>query len=149
EILRHPARRYIATVTITSSGVGASAAHPGAGNTLALGLGVADLRFFYETRALYALADAELHGIEVSDVERAKPLVLGTLLGQKSQSQVSSLVMSALGAGAVSAARSSAAGLVSGKLPGGWGEVLTEQLPDSALAPLTVVIAREALKTGG
>lgn len=34
-------------------------------------------------------------------------------------------------------------------MKGGWGEVLTQQLPDSALAPLTIVIGREALKVGG
>ena len=31
-------------------------------------------------------------------------------------------------------------------LPKGWGEVLTQQLPDSALAPVAALIAKEALK---
>lgn len=149
ELLKELDNRYVATVTVTSSGVGASAAIPGVGIPIALGLGAADLLFFYETSAIYVLAVAELHGIPVSDADRARPLVLGTLLGQKSQSQVSKLVMSAVGAGAIDQARTAATGVVGKSLPGGWGDVLTEQLPDSALAPLTVVIGREALKTSG
>lgn len=149
DLLKELDSRYVATVTITSSGVGASAAIPGVGIPIALGLGVADLLFFYETSALYVLAVAELHGIRVTDPERARPLVLGMLLGQKSQSEVSQMVLTAFGAGGVSQARTFATGAVSKSLPKGWGEVLTEQLPDSALAPLTIVIGREALKMGG
>lgn len=144
EILKELEKRYVATVTVSSTGVGASAAIPGVGIPLALGLGVADLLFFYETSALYVLGAAELHGIEVSDVKRAQPLVFATLLGQKSQSTVSKLVLQAAGAGSVEQARSAASGV----LPKGWGEVLTQQLPDSALAPLSTVLAREALKSG-
>jgi hypothetical protein len=149
EILKELDNRYVATVTIASSGVGASAALPGVGIPLALGLGVVDMLFFYETSALYVLAVAELHGIQVTEADRARPLVLGTLLGQKSQSQISKIVLTAAGAGGVDQARTAATGVVAKTLPKGWGEVLTEQLPDSALAPLTVVIGREALKTSG
>ncbi len=149
EILKELDKRYVATVTIASTGVGASAAIPAVGIPIALGLGVADLLFFYETSALYVLAAAELHGIEVSDAERAQPLVFGMLLGQKSQSKVSKLVLQASGAGSVDMARTVAAGTVGKALPKGWGEVLTQQLPDSALAPLATVIAREALNASG
>ncbi len=148
EILRVIEKRYIATVTITSTGVGASAAIPAVGIPLALGLGVTDLLFFYETSALFVLAAAELHGIEVADAERARPLVFGMLLGQKSQSKVTKLVFQASGAGGINHARAHAAGTVGKALPKGWGEVLTQQLPDSALAPLATVLAREALKAG-
>ncbi|MFC7788110.1 hypothetical protein ACU045_03920 [Microbacterium sp. MAHUQ-60] len=149
DLLKELDSRYIATVTIASSGVGASAAIPGLGIPIALGLGVADLLFFYETSALYVLAVAELHGIPVDDPERAKPLVLGMLLGQKSQSEISKMVLTAFGAGGVAAARGAATGFAASSAKGGWGEVLTQQLPDSALAPLTIVIGREALKLGG
>jgi hypothetical protein len=144
EILKVLEQRYVATVTITSTGVGASAAIPAVGIPLALGLGVVDLLFFYETSALFVLAVAELHGIEVSDADRARPLVFGMMLGQKSQSKVTKLVFQA--GGGVDQARDLAAGAVQQALPNGWGEVLTEQLPDSALAPLATVLAREALK---
>jgi len=54
---------------------------------------IADLLFFSETSALYGLSVAEVLGIPVDDTERAKLLVFGMLLGQKSQSQVSRLAM--------------------------------------------------------
>ncbi|MCY7412246.1 MAG: hypothetical protein LH471_04310 [Salinibacterium sp.] len=146
EILKDLENRYVATVTITSTGVGASAAIPGVGIPLALGLGAADLLFFYETSALYVLAVTELHGIEVNDVERVRPLVFGMLLGQKSQCQVTKIVFQAAGAGSVNQARTVAASAAGKALPSGWGEVLTQQLPDSALAPLGTVLAREAMK---
>jgi len=149
EILKTLEKRYVTTVTVTSTGVGASAAIPAVGIPLALGLGAADLVFFYETSALYVLAAAELHGIEVADAERARPLVFGMLLGEKSQSKVSKIVMQAAGAGGINTARTVAAGRVGKALPGGWGEVLTQQLPDSALAPLATVLARQALRAGG
>ncbi len=150
ELLKELDSRYVATVTITSSGVGASAALPGVGIPLALGLGVADLLFFYETSALYVLAVAELHGIPVNDPDRARPLVLGMLLGQKSQSEVSKWVLSAFpGASGVNQARTAAGGVADKALREGWGDVLMQQLPDSALAPLTIVIGRESLKLGG
>lgn len=149
ELLKELENRYIATVTVASSGVGASAAIPGVGIPIALGLGVADLLFFYETSALYVLAVAELHDSPVTDPDRARPLVLGMLLGQKSQSEISKMVLTSFGAGGVSQARTIASGAVGKSLPKGWGEVLTEQLPESALAPLTIVIGREAMKLGG
>ncbi|WP_291382237.1 hypothetical protein [Demequina sp.] len=147
EILKMLDKRYVTTVTATSTGVGASAAIPVVGTGTALALGAADLLFFYETSALYVLAATELHGIEVTDAERARPLVFAMLLGEKSQSKVAKLVFQAAGAGSVDHARTLAAGTLGRALPDGWGEVLTQQLPDSALAPVATVIARQALKT--
>lgn len=149
ELIQELNSRYVATVTITSTGVGASAALPGVGIPIALGLGVADVLFFYETSALYVLGVAELNGIPMTDPERAKPLVLGTLLGQKSQNKVSGMVLTAVGAGGVDTARAAATDVAAGALPSGWGAVLTQQLPDSALAPLTIAIGKESMKLGG
>jgi len=145
EILTELEKRYVATVTSASTGVGASAAIPAVGIPLAIGLGVADLLFFYETSALFVLAAAELRGIEVADADRARPLVFGMLLGEKSQSKISQLVLQASGAGSVNVARTAAKGVAKST----WGEVLTQQLPDSALAPLSTVMAREALMASG
>lgn len=148
QILRELEKRYVTTVTATSTGVGASAAIPAVGIPLALGLGAADLVFFAETSALFVLAATELHGIEVTDAQRARPLIFGMLLGQKSQSKVARLVAQAAGGGSVDQARSIAQGTLGKVIPGGWGAVLTQQLPDSALAPLTAVLVRQALNQG-
>jgi hypothetical protein len=147
ELLRVLEKRYVTTVTMTGTGVGMSAALPAVGIGISLGLGAVDLVFFYETSALYVLAAAELHGIEVHDVERARPLVYGVLLGEKSQSKINKMVLTAAGAGGVDQARAVAGGTVGKVLPNGWGDVLTQQLPDSALAPLSTVLAKQALKS--
>ena len=149
EILTELEKRYVATVTASGTGVGASAAIPAVGIPLAIGLGVADLLFFYETSALYVLAATELNGIEVSDADRARPLVFGMLLGEKSQSKVSAIVMQAAAPGGATAARAAVNVSAAKALPKGWGEVLTQQIPDSALAPVATVMAREALKASG
>lgn len=149
ELRRELDRRYVRTVTTASTGVGLSAAIPGVGVPIALGLGAVDLLFFYETTALYVLAVAELHGVEVSDAARARPLVFGMMLGEKSQSQVTKVVLGAIPGMDGADARTVAAGVVGTALPNGWGEVLTQQLPDSALAPVLTVLAREAIKVGG
>ncbi|MGJ6981417.1 hypothetical protein ACSDQ9_12940 [Aestuariimicrobium soli] len=149
EILTELEKRYVTAVTVASTGVGASAAIPGVGIPLALGLGAADLLFFYETSALFVLAVTELHGIEVTDAARSRPLVIGMLLGEKSQSAIQKVVMGAAGAGNVAAARDTATAMLEATLPKGWGEALTTQVPDTALGPLGIVIAKQGLKEGG
>ena len=145
EILGIVEKRYVAAVTISSTGVGVAAAIPAVGIPLALGLGVVDLLFFYELSAIYVLAAAELQGIAVTDAERARPLVFGMLLGPKSQNKIMKLVFSAAGID-IDIARDAAEKALGKVLPEGWAEVLLEQLPDSALAPLATTIARDAIK---
>ncbi|MCT1477461.1 hypothetical protein [Microbacterium sp. p3-SID336] len=140
--------QYVATTTAASAAVGASATIPAVGVPVALGLGVADLLFFYETTALFALCMAELRGIPIDDPDRAKVIVLGALLGEKRRSPVSQIVLSALPAGAtVAGARAVAGGALSGATPK-WGDLLAQQIPDSALVPVTMVLARQAIAQG-
>jgi hypothetical protein len=70
------------------------------------------------------------------------------LLGEKSQSQVTKIVLGSIPGLDPGDARTVAAGVVGKAIPNGWGEVLTQQLPDSALAPVLTILAREALKNG-
>ncbi len=140
--------QYVATTTIASAAVGASASIPGVGIPVAIGLGVTDLLFFYETTALFSLCMAELRGIPVSEPERAKALVLGALLGEKRKSPITEIVLSALPGGAtLNSARSSAGKSASNANPR-WGDLLAQQLPDSALVPVTMVLARQAIAQG-
>ncbi|MBC6493546.1 hypothetical protein BEP68_01715 [Microbacterium sp. 4-7] len=140
--------QYVATTTAASAAVGASASIPAVGIPVALGLGVADLIFFYETTALFALCMAELRGIPIDDPDRAKVIVLGALLGEKRRSRVSEIVLSALPMGAtVNGARAIAGGTLAGATPK-WGDMLAQQLPDSALVPVTMVLAKQAIAQG-
>lgn len=148
QVMKTIESQYVATTTAASAAVGASATIPAVGIPVAIGLGVADLIFFYETTALFALCMAELRGVPIDDPDRAKVIVLGALLGEKRRSRVSELVLSALPAGAtVAGARAVAGGALSGATPK-WGDLLAQQLPDSALVPVTMVLARQAIAQG-
>lgn len=148
QVMKTIESQYVATTTAASAAIGASASIPAVGIPVALGLGVADLIFFYETTALFALCMAELRGISIDDPDRAKVIVLGALLGEKRKSRVSEIVLSALPVGAtVNGARAIAGGALSGATPK-WGDLLAEQLPDSALVPVTMVLAKQAIAQG-
>jgi len=148
EVMKTIESQYVATTTSASAAIGASASIPGVGIPVAIGLGVGDLIFFYETTALFALCMAELRGIPVDDPDRAKAIVLGSLLGEKKRNKVTSLVLSALPAGATIAAGRTAATAVASGASSKWGDLIAEQIPESALVPVTMVLAREAVAKG-
>lgn len=148
QVMKTIESQYVATTTAASAAIGMSSTIPAVGIPVALGLGVADLIFFYETTALFALCMAELRGIPVDDPDRAKVIVLGALLGEKRKSRVSEIVLGALPVGVtVNGARAVAGGALSGAAPK-WGDLLAQQLPDSALVPVTMVLAKQAIAQG-
>lgn len=74
-------KRYLATVTGSGAAVGAAAAVPGVGTGVALALGGGEAAAFFEATALFALALAEVHGVQVRDLERGQALVMAVVLG--------------------------------------------------------------------
>ncbi|WP_156155762.1 hypothetical protein [Demequina phytophila] len=143
EVMKKIESQYLATITTASAAAGATSTIPAVGIGIAVGLGVADLVFFYETTALFALCTAELRAIPIDDPQRAKAVVLGALLGEKRNSPVTGIVLSALPAGATIAGARDAAGKVAAGANPKWGDLLAQQLPDSALVPVAMVLARE------
>ncbi|WP_084125182.1 hypothetical protein [Demequina sp. NBRC 110054] len=148
QVMKRIEQQYVATTTMTSAAIGASATIPAVGIPMAIGLGVTDLLFFYETTALFALCMAELRGVEIDDPERAKALVLAALLGEKRKSRVTEIVMSALPASATVRGSRKAVGVAASKVAPQWGDLLSQQLPDSALVPVTMVLAKNAIAQG-
>lgn len=148
EVMKTIESQYVATTTAASAAIGASASIPVVGVPIAIGLGVSDLIFFYETTALFALCMAELRGVPVDDPDRAKAIVLAALLGEKKKNQVTTMVLATLPATATIAGARGAAGLVASKAAPKWGDLILQQLPDSALVPATIVLAREAIAKG-
>lgn len=130
--------RYLAAVTSASAGVGGAAAVPGIGTAVALSLSGADLLLFFELSALYSLSIAEVHGLNVTDPQRAKVLVLGMTLGESSQGRVATLV-----AGAAAGKQGDHLGLVNdvaragtAARNGAWGDVVATTVPEGQLNPL-------------
>lgn len=115
-------RRYLSAVTTSGAAVGATAVVPGVGTGVTLALSGAETAAFLEATALLAQSIAEVHGIAVSDPDRARALVLTILLGREGVDLVTQLSRQ-----------------LSGRGPGRdqyWGEIITRTLPRAALAPL-------------
>ncbi len=70
---------YLTTVTATGAGAGAAAIVPN--GWLQAPVAVGDLLTFLEASVLYALSLAEIHGVNIEDVERRKMLVMAVLVG--------------------------------------------------------------------
>lgn len=122
EIVRILERRYLAAVTTGGASVGATAVVPGIGTGVTLALSGAETVGFLEATTLFAQSVAEVHGIPVSDPERARALVLTMMLGKEGVDLVSQLASQAAGKG-VTRDRY-------------WGELVTKSIPRAAIGPL-------------
>jgi hypothetical protein len=83
EIISMLERRYLKTVTRTGGAVGAAAAVPAVGTGTALALTTGQAGSFLAASAQLALAVAEVHGVEIDDLQRRRTLVLASLLGEQ------------------------------------------------------------------
>lgn len=81
ELLRLLGREYTALVATTGGLAGGAAAAPGIGLPGAAAAAVADATFFSTASAIYILAVASVHGIEVTDIDRRRALLLMILAG--------------------------------------------------------------------
>ncbi len=122
EIIRILEKRYLAAVTAGGAAVGATAVVPGIGTGITLALSGVETVGFVESTALFAQSVAEVHGIAVSNPDRARALVMTLMLGKEGVTLVSQLANQAAGRGGT---RSSY-----------WGELVTKSLPRAAVGPL-------------
>ncbi len=122
EIIRILERRYLAAVTTGGAAVGATAVVPGIGTGVTLALSGVETVAFLEATTLFAQSVTEVHGIPVSDPDRARALVLTLMLGKEGVDLVAQLAGQAAGRGPT---RSSY-----------WGELITKSLPRAAVGPL-------------
>ncbi|HEY8588503.1 MAG TPA: hypothetical protein VIL55_03010 [Naasia sp.] len=133
-------RRYLLAVTTGGAATGASAAVPGVGTAAALALSGAETAGFLEASALFAQAVTEVHGIAVTEPERARSLVMALMLGSTGKDLVKQFA-GQFGPGAVS--RNAY-----------WGELVTSRLPKAMVNQLTdrlkrAFVRRFALRQGG
>ncbi|SIT71944.1 hypothetical protein [Microbacterium sp. RU33B] len=122
QIIGYLERRYLAAVTTGGAAVGATAVVPGIGTGVTLALSGVETVGFLEATTLFAQSVAEVHGIAVSDPDRARALVLTLMLGKEGVDLVSQLARQ-----------------VAGRGPGRdkyWGELITKTLPRAAMGPL-------------
>jgi hypothetical protein len=118
DLVRSLERRYLAAVTGGGAAVGATSAIPAVGTVASLAISGAETVGFLEASALFAQSVTELHGIAVTDPERARTLVMALMLGQSGQDLVRQLAGQAAGGTSRTAF---------------WGELLAKQLPRVAV----------------
>jgi hypothetical protein len=87
-VLHSIEHRYQAAVTAIGGAAGGVAAVPGVGTAAAIASGVAEVAAFVEATALYALASAEVHGIDTNDIEVRRAIVLAVLLGEAGMAEI-------------------------------------------------------------
>lgn len=96
EVIKTLERHYVLSVTASGSAVGATAFIPGAGTAVALGAGAAELLLQFELAALFGLAVAEVHGMNIQDRDRARAVILSLMLGQEGRTKVADLAKAAI-----------------------------------------------------
>lgn len=82
QIIRLLEKEYLLVIAGTGGAVGAAAAAPAIGTSVAVALTASDVATFFASSAVFSLAVASVHGIEVNDVGRRRALVLATLVGE-------------------------------------------------------------------
>ncbi len=122
QIIRILERRYLVAVTTGGAAVGATAVVPGIGTGITLALSGVETVGFVESTALFAQSVAEVHGIAVSNPDRARALVMTLMLGKEGVALVGQLASEASGRG--------------GSRSSYWGEMVTKSLPRAAVGPL-------------
>lgn len=125
QVIKILASQYKNLMRATGGAVGVSAALPGIGTTTAIVLSAADIGAFLFSASLYSLAVADVHGIEVTDVERRKALLLSSVLGDTGTKTVRDLT---------------------GKPSMLWGTALLTSLPKSTIKQVNSVLTSRFIK---
>ncbi|BDZ49872.1 hypothetical protein GCM10025867_21130 [Frondihabitans sucicola] len=129
QILRTLEREYLAAVTTGGAAVGASAVIPGIGIGISLALSGAETAYFLEASALYAQSVTEVHGIAVTDPERARTIVMAMMLGGPGADLVKQLAGEAIGKGPARQAF--------------WGDLVAQRLPKAAMSGVSDLVRKQ------
>ncbi|MEZ2391994.1 hypothetical protein AB6813_21120 [bacterium RCC_150] len=125
-------RDYLAAVTGGGAAVGATAVVPGIGTMASLGLSAVATVGFLEGTALYAASLGELHGIRLTDPDRARTMVMAIMLGEEGTALLGSLSGQSLGK--------------SGGVTQAWGRTLASKLPGGGFGTIRDAIQRAFLR---
>lgn len=126
-------RDYLAAVTGGGALVGATAVVPGVGTIASLGLSAAATVAFLEATALYATSLAELHGIRMTDPDKASTMVMAVMLGEEGTALLGSLSGQALGKGKGATQA--------------WGNVLARKMPSSGFGSIREHVQKVFLRS--
>lgn len=129
QIIRILERHFLAAVTTGGAGVGAAAIIPGVGTGISLALTGVETVAFLETSALFAQSVTEIHGIAVTDPDRARTIVMAMMLGSSGAELVRSLAAQATGQGVPRTAF--------------WGSVIGRNVPQAFVGQIAERVKRD------
>ena len=132
EIMGILERRYLAAVTSGGALVGVAAVVPGIGTAVTLTLSSAETLGFLETTALFTQSVSEVHGLAITDPQRARALVMTLMLGNEGSELVRQLAGQATGSNVSRSAF--------------WGELVTTRIPRAVMGPLAGQLRRAFMK---
>ncbi|MFE3069940.1 hypothetical protein [Streptomyces sp. NPDC059247] len=90
ELIAYMNKIYVGTVTTTGAGAGAAAAVPN--GVVQAPIAIAELLGFLEASVLYTLSVAEIHRLDLEDVELRRLLVTGVLIGNSASATMESVI---------------------------------------------------------
>lgn len=122
DLIKMLERRYLATITTSGAAVGATAVIPAFGTVTTLALSGVETAAFLEATALFGQSVSEVHGLPVTDPERARSLVMALMLGREGSDLVRQW-------GAETLERDITRNMY-------WGEVVTTSMPRMVVGPL-------------
>lgn len=128
EIIGILEKHYLSAVTAGGAGVGAAAVIPGVGTGVSLALTGVETGVFLEVSALFAQSITEIHGIAVTDPDRARTIVMAMMLGTSGGELVRSLAAQATGGGVPRTAF--------------WGDVIGRSVPQAFTGPIADRVKR-------
>ena len=88
EVVRTLERMYVSALASTGAAVGATAAAPAVGTGIALALSAGEFFSSLELSTLFVLSLAEVHGVQLDEIERRRTLVMGILLGESGSTTI-------------------------------------------------------------
>lgn len=88
EVVRSLERMYVSALAGTGAAVGGAAAAPAVGTGIALALSAGEAFSSLELSTLFVLSVAEVHGVQLDEIERRRTLVMGVLLGQSGSTTI-------------------------------------------------------------
>jgi hypothetical protein len=128
EIIRILERHFLIAVTAGGAGVGASAVIPGVGTGIGLALTGVETAVNLAASALFAQSVTEIHGIAITDPDRARTIVMAMMLGTSGADLVRRLAAQATGQ-AVPRSRF-------------WGDVIGRNVPQAFMGPIADRVKR-------
>lgn len=132
QIVRILERHFLTAVTAGGVGVGASAVIPGVGTGIGLALTGVETAVFLEASALFAQSVTEIHGITITDPDRARTIVMAMMLGTSGAEMVRQLAAQATGR-AVPRTRF-------------WGDVIGSNVPQAFMGPIADTVKKTFMR---